>query len=60
MPRTVRLDPFSIENELRDGPLAHMPNHFLGRARSALDVNFGVRDLVLLKEPFGFAAIAAP
>ena len=60
LPRAVRLDPFSIEDELRDGPLTNMPDDFLGSARSVLNVDFGVGNLVPFKEPFGFAAIAAP
>jgi hypothetical protein len=57
---TVGLDPLPIEDELRDGPFAHMPDDFLCRPRVGLDINFGISNLVLLKEPFGFAAIAAP
>jgi hypothetical protein len=57
---TVRLDPFAVDNELRDGPFAYLPDDFLCRPRAGLDINFGVGDLVLLEKPFGFAAIAAP
>jgi hypothetical protein len=56
----VRLDPFAVDDELGDGPFAHMSDDFLCRPRAGLDINFGVGDLVLFEEPFGFAAIAAP
>jgi hypothetical protein len=56
----VGLDPFTVEDELRDGPFAYMPDHFLCRPRAGLDINLGVSDLMLFKEPFSFAAIAAP
>jgi hypothetical protein len=57
---TVGLDPFTVENELRDGPFAHMADDFLCRPGVGLDINFGIGNLVLFKEPFSFAAIAAP
>ena len=60
MPSAVRLDPLSIEDELRDGPLAHMLDDFCGGAGVGLNVDFGIGDPVFLKEAFGFAAIAAP
>jgi hypothetical protein len=57
---TVRLDPLAVEDELRNGPLSDMPDNFLRGAGAGLDINLGVGNLVLFKEPFGFAAIAAP
>jgi hypothetical protein len=56
----VGLNPFAIEDELRTGPLAHLPDHFLRGSGAGLDIDFGISDLVLFKEAFGFAAIAAP
>jgi len=57
---TVRLNPFTVQDELRDSPFAHMADDFLCRPGVGLDINFGIGDLVLFKEPFSFAAIAAP
>jgi hypothetical protein len=57
---TVRLNPFTVEDELWDSPFAHMPDDFLCRPGVGLDINFGIGNLVLFKEPFSFAAIAAP
>ena len=60
LPGAVRLDPFPIQHKLRDGPLAYVPHNFLSGARGAFYIDLGVGDLVLIEEPFGFAAIAAP
>ena len=59
-PGSVRLDPLAIDHELGDGPFAYMPDDFLGGTGAALDVNFSVGNLVLLKKSFGLAAISAP
>ena len=56
----VGLDPFSVEDELRDSPFAHMPDNFLCRPGAGFDIDLGIGDLVLFKETFSFAAIAAP
>jgi hypothetical protein len=58
--RAIRLDPFSVQHKLRDGPLAYVTHNFLSRARGIFYIDLGVGDLVLIEEPFGFAAIAAP
>jgi hypothetical protein len=58
--RTVGLDPFAVEYELRDRSLAHIPDDLIRGARAGLDIDFGEGNLVLLQEPFGFAAISAP
>jgi hypothetical protein len=60
LPRTVRLDPLSVEDELRDGSLAHVPHNFFGGAGVALNVDLGIGDPVFFEEALGFAAIAAP
>src|SRR3984957_3129478 len=60
LPGAVRLDPFSVQHKLRDGPLAYVTHNFLSRARGIFYIDLGVGDLVLIEEPFGFAAIAAP
>jgi hypothetical protein len=57
---TVRLDPFAIQDELRDGSLAHMTDKLVRSAGSVLDVDLGISDLVFFEEFLGFAAIAAP
>jgi hypothetical protein len=57
---TVRLNPFAVDDELRDGPFAYLPDDFLCRPRASLDINLCIGNLVLFKEPFSFAAIAAP
>ena len=57
---TVRLDPFAIDDELRDGPFANMLDDFLCRPWAGFYINFCIGNLVLFKEPFSFAAIAAP
>lgn len=57
---TVRLYPFAIDDELRNGPLAYLSDNFLRGAGVGLDINLGIGNLVLFKEPFSFAAIAAP
>ena len=58
--RPIRLYPFAVNHELRDGPLASLPDDFLGSAWRGLDVNFGVRNVVLLQEALGDAAVRAP
>jgi hypothetical protein len=60
LPGTIRLDPFSVQHELRDGPFAYMPHNFLCGPRGVFDVDLGVGNLMPIEEPFGFAAIAAP
>jgi hypothetical protein len=60
MTRAVGLNPFAIEDELRDGPLAHLSDNFLRGSGVGLDIDLGISDLVLFKEAFSFAAIAAP
>jgi hypothetical protein len=56
----VRLYPFAIDDELRNGPLAYVSDNFLRSAGAGLDINLGVSNRVLLEEAFGLAAIAAP
>ena len=57
---TVRLDPFAIQDELRDSSLAHVTDKLVRGAGSVLDVDLGIGDLVSFEEFLGFAAIAAP
>ena len=60
MARAVRLDPFTVDDELGDGALAYLADDLFGGARAGLDIDLGIGDQVLFKEAFGFAAIAAP
>jgi hypothetical protein len=56
----VGLYPFAIDNELGDSPFAYVLDNLLRGARAGLDIDLGVGNLVLIKKPFGLAAIAAP
>jgi hypothetical protein len=58
--RAVGLDPFAVEDELRDGSLADVGDDLGGGAGGALDVDFLVGDLMGGEEAFGFAAVSAP
>jgi len=58
--RAVRLDPFAVDDELGNGPLADLPDDLVGGARVGLNIDLGIGDQVLFQEAFGFAAIAAP
>lgn len=56
----VRLDPLSIEHELRDSTLAGVFHNLRSGAGRRLDVDFCEGDGVLVEEALRFAAIAAP
>jgi hypothetical protein len=56
----VRLDPFSIEDKLRDRALASVGNDLLCGAWRLFDIDFGVRNCVLVEKTLRLAAIAAP
>jgi len=56
----IWLDPLSIQDKLRNGPLARMGDHLRCRARGGLNIDFDVRDRVLGEKAFGLAAVAAP
>jgi hypothetical protein len=56
----IRLDPFSVKDELRDGALAYVAENLVGGAGSGFDVDLFVGDGVLGEEALGFAAVAAP
>jgi hypothetical protein len=58
--RAVRLNPFAVDDELRNRPFANVLDDFLSRSGGALNIDLGIRNLVLFKESFGLAAIAAP
>jgi hypothetical protein len=56
----IRLHPFTIDDELRDSTLAYVTQDFIGRPGSGLDVDLGVRDLVMVEKALGFAAVPTP
>lgn len=58
--RFIGLYPFSVENELRNGALARAGNYLTGSAGRLIDIDFRVRDCVLVEEALGLAAVAAP
>src|ERR1700744_5221832 len=58
--RAVRLNPFAVQNELRNGTFAGVGDYFLGSARLAFDIDFFVGDGVLGQKTLRFTAIAAP
>ena len=53
-------DPFSVDDELRDGAFADVGFDCVGCTGSVLDIDFVVGDVVLFKEALGFAAVATP
>jgi hypothetical protein len=57
---SVGLHPLAVNDELRDGALAHMAHYIIGGAGYQLNVDFGIGNLMLLQETLRFAAVAAP
>lgn len=53
----VGLDPFAIDDELRNGALAGVADNFVGGAGRGFDVDFAIADFVLVEEALGLAAI---
>src|SRR5436305_3475565 len=58
--RTVGLEPFAVDDKLRDGALAGATDDFLGGAGSGFDVDLLIGELVLVEEALGDAAVGAP
>ena len=56
----IRLHPFAVDDELRDGALAGTRDDFLRRAGRGLDIDFGMGNVIALEKAFGFAAVRAP
>ena len=57
---TVGLEPLAVNDQLRDGALADMADE-IGRGGGVLvDVDFGVGEVVGVKELLGGAAVTAP
>ena len=57
---TVRLDPFAVDDELRDSALSNLPDQLFRRTRRGRNVDLFIGDVVLVEEAFGFAAVWAP
>lgn len=58
--RMIGLDPFAVHDKLRDRSFAYVTDNFVCRPRVGLDIDLGIRDMVLFKEALGLTAIAAP
>jgi len=56
----IGLEPFAIDDELRDGALADAVDEFGRGGRVGVDIDLGVCDAVLIEKLLGGAAIAAP
>ena len=56
----IRLNPFAINHELRNGPFAGALDDFFSRAGGGFDVDFREREIVTFQEASGFAALRAP
>ena len=57
---TVGLNPFAVQDELRDGTFAGVGDDLIGGAGSALDIDLSKGDGVAGEKTFGLAAVAAP
>ena len=60
LPWLIGLNPLSVENELRDGALAGVCDDLGCCAGGGFDVDFFIRNCVLIEKALGLAAIAAP
>ena len=58
--RAVGLNPFAVEDELRDGALAGVGDDLVGCAGSALDIDLSEGDGVAGEKALRLAAVAAP
>src|ERR1700680_1479641 len=58
--RTVGLDPFTVNDELRDSALSNLPDQLFRRIRRGRNVDLFICAVVLVQEAFGFAAVWAP
>jgi hypothetical protein len=56
----VGLDPFAVNHKLWNGTLAGALDHFVSGSGRAFDIDVSERDVVLLQEALGFAAVRAP
>ncbi len=58
--RAIRLNPFAVNDKLGDGALAGAGHHLVGGSGRVFDIDFRERDIVLLQEALGSAAVRAP
>ncbi len=58
--RLIRLHPFAVDDELRDGAFSGVGDDFLRRTGRGFDIDFGMRNVVALEKAFGFAAVRTP
>jgi hypothetical protein len=56
----IGLHPFAVDDELRDGALTGVRDHFLRRAGRGLNIDLGMGNVVALEKAFGFTAVGAP
>jgi len=56
----VRLDPFSVNDKLRDRATPRVANHFLGCPRRGLDIDFFVWDAMFREKALSLTAFGAP
>jgi hypothetical protein len=58
--RAIRLDPFAVEDKLRDGMFADVGEELVSGAGRGVDIDLFVGDGPVVKKAFGSAAVAAP
>lgn len=56
----VGLNPFAVDDELRDGALAYIFKDEISGAGGGFDIDFLEGDVVRVEEALCFAAVAAP
>lgn len=56
----IRLNPFAVEDKLRDSAFADVPKNLIGSAWNLLDVDLGVGNRMFVQKTFSLAAITAP
>ena len=56
----IRLHPFTVDNELRDGALSGLAQQFLGSTWGVFNVNLCMWDVVLGEEALCLATVTAP
>ncbi len=59
-PGTVGLNPFTVNDKLRDGTPASTSNYFVGRSGRGFDIDFCEGDVMLLQEALGGATVWIP
>lgn len=57
---TVGLDPFAVDDKLRNGALAYVGKNKVSGAGGGFDVDLLEGDVVRVEEALCFAAVAAP